>query len=657
MKRSRAPRFLFAVVALAFGAATASGQNLMDPDGAALDGLQSTPDEAAAWTLAQQGQHIRAREMAEKIAARDPRSFVAQLVLGYAQHFAEANLPRALYHLDKALALFEAKFGARPGPEQPWRWHSAILRQLADVHGDMEHHADKLAYIARYNELYDPDMIAERAWPLMKLGRYKEARLASDLGLASERPGERFMALNALCAIEFEAGNDGQSYDACKRAVDDSDTTIGGVSAVDLTNFAEASRSLFKLDEAERVALTATTALPSWYGNPWMELAELYVRQGRFAEALSALKQVPEYRMKRPPHVRDADRNEVRRVLASFLLMLSKPEQAYEATGRAIASPERRAHNSRDPAQDSSVIALLDRRARRVAAQLVLEEAVTEPWYKRPLFWGKALWLQVQARESSALVVRLLDTDARLLGSFRLGTASAAVMPPWLVGELVDVLGAGLTQAALSKARKTDRRPGASAYYEATSAEAAWASDEPQQALARAERALAGLSPSEVLLQARVMAIAADAARQLGRFDLARGRYDAAFQRDPGVFRRLEIPVAVEIRSSGGEFTANAARMLARSPRFTQQRGGLVLAVRGNRAATRVCLSGEHAQVIACADVAAKSSESSADYAARIAREAQQQLFAPHIDLTQMDIGSLDGQNVGNRDALKTLFE
>src|SRR5207344_186663 len=102
-----------------------------------------------------------------------------------------------------------------------------------------------LAFIARYNELYDPDMVAERAWPLMKLGKYKEAHLAADLGLATGRVSERIISLNALCAIEFEAGNDGQSYDACKRAIDDN-IASGGVSAVDLTNFAEASRSLFK---------------------------------------------------------------------------------------------------------------------------------------------------------------------------------------------------------------------------------------------------------------------------------------------------------------------------------------------------------------------------------------------------------------------------
>lgn len=644
-------------VALALPAARTTAQNLQDPDEVELDGAQASNDELEAFREVEQGHYIRARELAQKIVARDKSSFMGQMVLGFAQHYAEDNLPRSLFHLDNALALYEKRYGDHPGQGAPWRWHAALLREIADVHGDMEHHAEKLAYIARYNDLYDPDMVAERAWPLMKLGRNKEARLAADLGLNTGRMAERIIALNALCAIEFEAGNDGASYEACKRAIDDNMANGAAVSAVDLTNFAEASRSMFKLDEAERVSLEATTALPSWFGNPWMELAELYVRQGRFGEALSALKQVPAYRMKRPPHVRDADRNEMRRVLASFLIMLSKPEQAFEVTGRAIAAPERRAHNSRDPGQDRTVLALLDRRARLMSAQLVLERGASEPWYKRPVEWARAWLLGSQAREPAALVQRILSDDKRLVGSFRIGMASAAVMPPWLVGELSDVLGPGVVREAVRRARAKDKRPGAGAYYDAALAEAAWRSGESKRALELARRSIAALGTSEVLLQARVMAIAADAARDLEQAATARGQYDAAFQRDPGVFRRLEMPVGVEIRSSGGDAARDAADMLARSPRFTTMKGGLKLSVRADRAAAHVCLTGEQNQVIACADVDGTKLAKGEDYAAKIAQEAQRQLFSPRVDLTQMDINSLDGQNLAGHDQLQTLFE
>jgi len=644
-------------LALLLCALPVRAQNLQDPNELSLDGQDAKPDEREAWREIEEGHYVRARERGERILQRDSSSFVAHLVLGYAHHYAEDNLPKALYHLGIALTLYERRHGTQPTPGVPWRWHAALLNELSDVHGDMEHHAQKLGFIARYNELYDPDMISERAWPLMKLGRYAEARLAAELGLSSDRPAQRVIALNALCAIEFEAGNDGASYDACKRAVEDAYATGGGVSAVDLTNFAEASRSLFKLDEAERVALQATSALPSWYGNPWMELCELYVRQGRFGEALSALKQIPEYRMRRPPHVRDADRNEMRRVLASFLVVLAKPEQAFEMTGRAIAAPERRAHNSRDPGQDRTVLALLDRRGRRMAAQRLLEEAATRPFYARPLLWGKALLLRLEAQRSAAIVEKLLSDDARLTGSFRLGTASSAIMPPWLLGELVEVLGAGVVHESLARARRHDRRAGVAPYYDAVAAEAAWAAGEHAQASRLAERALSQLGPAEVLLSARVMAIAADAARAQERLPAARARYDAAFQRDPGVFRRLELPVAVEIRASGDTVASEIAEMLARSPRFAQQPGGLGLNVRADRAAARVCLSGEQGQVIACAETQAKRTEAGQEFAARAAQEALQQLFSPRVDLTQMEINSLDGQNLSGRDALQTVFD
>jgi hypothetical protein len=97
--------------------------------------------------------------------------------------------------------------------------------------------------------------------------------------------------------------------------------------------------------------------------------------------------------------------------------------------------------------------------------------------------------------------------------------------------------------------------------------------------------------------------------------------------------------------------------MLARSPRFRSVPGGLSLAIRGHRARLEVCLSGSHAQVIVCAVIEPKSDESPQAHAARAATEALQQLFAPRVDLSQMDINSLDGQNLPTRDALKTLFQ
>jgi hypothetical protein len=86
-------------------------------------------------------------------------------------------------------------------------------------------------------------------------------------------------------------------------------------------------------------------------------------------------------------------------------------------------------------------------------------------------------------------------------------------------------------------------------------------------------------------------------------------------------------------------------------------KGGLKLSVRADRAAAHVCLTGEQNQVIACADVDGTKLKKGEDYAAKIAEEAQRQLFSPRVDLTQMDINSLDGQNLAGHDQLQTLFE
>jgi tetratricopeptide (TPR) repeat protein len=472
-----------------------------------------------------------------------------------------------------------------------------------------------------------------------------------------ERPSQRAIALNALCAIEFEAGNDGASYIACKRAVDEGRSGGLEVTAVDLTNFAESSRSLFKLDEAERIGLEASELDVSWYGNPWVELAELYTREGRFAEALSALKRVPQYRAQRPPHVRDADRNETRRAIASFLLVTSRADDAIAVTDRAVVLPDRRAHNSRDPAQDRVVVALLDRRAKLLAAEQRREAACSEPFYKRPLAWAAAMYLRLRAVPDKALIERLLRDDARLTGIFRIGTAASAIMPPWLAGELVDVLGAGVVHETLQRARARDARAGAAAYYDAFESEVALRAGEESKALDLASRAATALAPGELLLKARTLAIAAEAAARLGRKDVALQHYEEAFLADPGVFRRLEMTVPVRFEVRGDAAAESIASRLSGSPRVREDDTGILLRVQADRSTGSACLIGRDHSEIACGRADAKAIDDADALAAKVVSDFHDKAFAPRIDMGQSDINSLDGTNLVRDDALKTLFD
>jgi tetratricopeptide (TPR) repeat protein len=625
------------------------------------EGLESKPDEVEAWIYTQLNRYIRARELAEVVLKKRPSSYIAHLVLGLTQHYAEANFPRAVYHLDRALRLYEQQHDVTKPKNHPWRWHVAILKELSAAYGAMEHFSRQLGYMARYNQLYDPDMVAERAWPLMKLRRFSEARLAANLGLKTNREDQREIALNALCAIEFEQGNDQTSYQACKNAVDDAALVGRSPSSVDLTNYAEAARSMLRLDLAERIALDATVATVSWYANPWLELSELYMRQGRFEDALSALKEIPQYRAIRPPHVRDSDRNENRRALASFLLLLGRPGDALAFTSKASVAPDRRAHNSRDPLQDQLVIAMLDRRTRLVAAEICMERASAEPLLKRlykwPLAWLKAGWLRFQAWRSAAKAKRLLKDDHRLTGVFQVGTSEAAVVPPWLMGELISIMGAGIVREAVDRARKEDRRKGAGAYYDALFAEVAAAFGKDRRVLELSERAIGTLGQGEALLRARVRAIAAVAAMRLGQTETALEYYETALRNDRGVFRRLGLPIPVRFTVRGGETAHQIENLLKESPRLDVSDSGFELRIEAKGSNGSVCMIGAKGAVFDCTRVVARKNENAVAFASRLARQFNSEMFSPRVDLTRTDINSLDGTNIAARDTIDSVFD
>lgn len=613
-------------------------------------------EELSAFQSVVEGKHVKARELAEKIVTHEPKSFVGHFVLGYVQHYAEANFPKAVYHQELARRHFEERFGDQPTPDKPWKWHARILRELSAAQGDLENYAERLRLIEVYNALYQPHMLAERAWPLMKLARYDEARLAAREGLGSDDPRQVEIALNALCAIEFEAGNDGASYEACRRAMDHA-RERGGANAVDLTNFAEAARSVFELDEAERILLEATRAEVAWYGNPWMELGELYTRQGRFAEALEALKRVPQYRASRPPHVRDADRNEARRALSAFFVVVGRPDDAIRITEKALVLPDRRAHNSRDPAQDRAIVALLDRRARLSAAERILEEASAKSLPHRVWAYARASWLRFGGFLSGRQAAKLLSDERKLVGTFRIGTAESAVMPPWLAGELVQVTGSAVASSALSRARTREKRPGALAYYEAFEAEAELEAGRASRAVELCRKALSSIGRSESLLRARCEAIAAEGERRMGRLDRAAAHYDAAFQNDPGVLRRFGLALPVRLSVRGDSVAEAVAAALSRSPRFDAGDHGLLLAIEATAAGGKVCLVGANGNVLGCGEATPESHDDAERLAERIVADVHDAMFAPRIDLSQADANGLDGSNRVSRDPLRTLFD
>jgi len=652
-RATRVLGFVAIVASLAVGSAVVYGQ--ASPETSADFGAEL--DAELAYAEARQGRNIHAREIAEAILRREPDNYQASFVLGFVHHFGEANFARALFYENRALAELERVHGPMPETLEARQWHFRMLRQLVWTHGDLEHYEEQLYYMAQFNEIYEsPLFVAERAWPLMKMRRFDDARAAANLGRSTGEPRQIEVALNALCAIEFEAGDEMSSYESCREAMELHGGDPSAQSAVDFTNFAEAARSVFRLDEAERVDQLATEAEVSWYGNPWSELAELYLRQGRYAEALNALREVPNYRQRRPPHVRDADRGESRRALGSFFLLIGRPDDAIGYAQTALNAPDRRSHNSRDPHQDRAIAALVHRAALRLRAERRMESVIGEPFYARAWAWGESLGDRWSAWLSGRVASRALAEDGRLVGTFMIGTHEAAVMPPWLVGELVDVLGSGVVREAITRARADDEREGAAAYYDAFAAEAALSAGDPARARELAARSLPNLG-AEALLRARVLAVVAEAARREGDARASSDAYGEAFQIDPGVFRRFgwTVPVRYQVR---GALAGDVADEIESGARFDTEDWGMTVQVTAERTRGEVCLLDPGDAVLGCAEETADADGEDGDaFAARLARSFLEAAFAPRVPLSQADANGLDGSNRVSRDPLRTMFD
>jgi tetratricopeptide (TPR) repeat protein len=604
-------------------------------------GLRSTADEQALWALVFAGKFVDARERAESVLKSAPDSYVAHLALAHVHHHGEANFPKALRHVKEARRLYETR--ELPGDPVTSRWHVLILAEQASAHYELGQHAERLAVMRELEELYGMGRRSERAWSLMKLGEVEAARNVVREALASGDPHEEEVALNAQCAIEFEAGDEEASYVACKDAVEARRRRGALPLLVDLTNFAEAARALFRFEESE-AALTAAARIrePS-YGNPHRDLADLYLRSGRFAEAAAAVKRIPEVRNLRPASMVDSDRAEILRTTAALFILAGKPDDALRMTDEALSRPDRRSHQSRDPAQDIAVAALLDRQARLAVAERIVEEAVPEGIVTRLWARARALFQRALAYRSARKAMDALAGEDRIVGFLRIDSAKAAIVPPWLVGDLVELVGAGVARAAADRAEAEDRREGIRGYLEAFRAEAAYSSGDFESFEFHAEHALAELPQGERMLRARLLgeraSLLCDRAVDAACLeDLA-----AVMEIDPGLIRRLRLSIPVRFEIAGGG--AELADYLRRSPRLDERGHGFVVRVTGPNSA---CLATPDGQVFECTD---------AEDAAAAARSFHERVFAPRVDLSRIDLDSLDGSNAAGRDPLAPLLD
>jgi tetratricopeptide (TPR) repeat protein len=665
-----------------------------------------TPAEDEVWLLYQDDKLLTARRKVEALLVDEPDSIVGHYVFAQILRRAEGNLPKAMKQMGKARELYEQRHQPSPSnlAETPWLLHREILYAAQQIAGELERHDYQLSLLDYHDSLYDPRLTAEHAWPLMQLGRYDEARKFAEKAADDPDSFQRSLGRNALCAIEGEARTRTKRFEACLSAYDDAadraktDDPFARPDAITSVtvhayNAAQAALSVLRPDEAERLAKAGATRVEFTPANPWRFLVRLYTDQGRMDEAVQALREMQAWRRKQPPHLRSQVRAETDVAFATVLLVAGETKTGMTVIDRAIQNPDRRGLTSSSQEQALGAHALLRRALRQTHAEIEAERAVWSGTAEAARIRLAAAERSVQDWADAERIRGVLNDDERLVASFRMYVAGGLEpVPSWLLGELVPILGAGVSSVVLDMVRALDEDIDAKAlapYYVALEAEIALHRGDETEALQKAEAALETLPEFEVLLRARVAAIAGEAAWAAGKRDAALGFWATAMHGDAGVIRRrgLTLPATLDNRASG-PVAARLAELLGGSPRFDLGRGagGFTITITGEGRTLAVCLREPDGGELGCASTPAEPSPSGSpapsasrpvtppaglpgteteldddDYAALTAEAFHARAFAMPVGLSNVDLGSLDGtatiSEEANRERMQELLD
>lgn len=603
---------------------------------------------------------VSARTKSEAYLAENPDSMVGHMVLGRALWLGEGQHSKGMHHLEQAYEIYLNAYDNRSDP--PWKMQSEILFSMQSMSGDMGNSALELELIAQYNALQDQfdsrfeesytRLIGERGWPLMKLGLYDEARAAARSAIDTGRRWQISLGHNILCAVEAEEGRREAAMRECEEALEHARESGSGI-PIDASNAANSAFAILDFDKAESYSILAT----QHYGNTapaWSNLVVVYMLQGRGEAAIDAMKGFQQAQLNEPAHMRSQRRAEVDAQLAKVMLLSGETELALSKINRAILQPDRRGTISTSEAQTQGSHLLIRYVVQRSHSERVAERAAAEGWSSRMTNWLGS-WLPDSAEMAdSAGVRRVLTEDEYLSATFRMYLDKGLTgIPSWLMGDLIQVLGPGISEAAMDEARNKDAFPGLQAYYTMMEAEIAYLRGDEDTVADLAAKSYAALPLAEVLLQTRMLALQAWAAEQQGDTDLAYARLEQVLQQDPSVLRRLKMSIPARISTDGSGLAESIADGIEHSPRIRSSSTGFSIKVTGD-AQPSVCLLSPMGSQLGCS--VAPPREKGQDHASYVVTACEAfhtGVFSMGVGLSGAQWNSLDGTTMASKEAMR----
>ncbi len=610
----------------------------------------SDPKALAVCDALQLDQNVKARELSEQWVRSEPDSPAAQFALAEVLLTIEGNMPRALFHLNRAEELTNYNDIPEALESGNLQWHYLTLSQLSYVHQLMGDQLRSLEYLDRLEEVYGQDVESLRGWPLIKLKQYDAARESANLVLQnSDNERERSRAWNTLCAVELASLTPIESMTSCDRAIDEDENIADAINDYDtvyLSNASEVALSLLKMDEAEEYLNRATRYLNAdSVANPWIYKLYLLMNQGRFDESREALDRMLIWREAQEPIVNVMNRAEHFLVTASFFLLAGYSEDAIKLTNTALNQPDRNGSYSADDAQKDSMAALINMMANRLEYQIRMERIATMDFFESLSARRDAVSFQVAAWRSERRAAALFAEFDVLQNRLRPYAPLDVHIPEWIEPEIIATIGTGVMSNLIEEANSNGAFMLNAGYYHAYKTEVAALEKDRDAVLREGAAALRILPDQEVLLRARLAAHMAAASWREGEPDNALTFYETAYRQDPSILRRLDLSLPVVISNDGSEFSEQVADYLADSPRFSQDVNGMRLEITSTPDLS-VCLKSRTGTILSCYTMAAAENESSKWNAQQLTQQFHTQAFGLGYEISQAQRSILMGSSV-----------
>lgn len=591
-------------------------------------------------------QTVKARELAQQWVREKPDLAAAQFAFSEILFTIEGNMPRALYHLNKAEELTGFSSLAEALSSSDYQWHYLTLSQLSYVHQLMGDQLKSLAYLDLISDVYGQDVESFKGWPLIKLKDFDGARASANKVLESDTSDRaKARAWNTLCAADLASLAPIESMTACERAIGEDDSN-GSSDTVYLSNAAEVSLSLLRIDEAEAYLDKATRYLnPESVADPWIYKLYLTMNQGRFDEARTALDRMLVWREQQEPIVSTMNRAEHFLVSANFLLLAGYSQDAIKLTATALNQPDRNGSYSADDSQKDSYAALVNMMSNRAEYQVLLENRATLNWRESFDSLITAFSLQLAAWRAERRAAALFANLDVLQNRLRPYAPLDVHIPEWVEPEIVKIIGTGVMSNILDQALSNGAFQLNKGYYHAYRTEISSLDNNTQATLSAGQQALALLPQQEVLLRARVTARVAEAAFDASNIDEAVKMYEIAYQQDPSILRRLETSLPVKIVADESLFSDLTKSFLVKSPRFREVDSGLILEIKSTPLLS-ICLKSRSGNPLSCYTSTASENQDNRRNAQEMTRQFHTQAFGLGFDISKAQRSTLLGSSV-----------